>query len=213
MTDKTNRPGNSRTHTIIVILAVFGGIFLIGAACVALMGLAGAGYYFTAGSEADSGGGQVINGSDPSDGWTGARPIQVGESAPDFTLQSVDGATHTLGDYRGQIVFINFWATWCPTCESEMPAIETAYETYESEGFVVLGINVGDPSGPILDFQDEESLTFPLLMDSDGAVADSYSVLAFPTSVLVDQGGIIQRVYYGPVSSVTLETDIEALLR
>jgi peroxiredoxin len=199
------RMADPESRTIPVILFALAGVCLIGMVCLVVAGVAGVGFFSTAGVERGSatGSGLVIAGNN----------VQVGAPAPDFVLQAVDGETHALSDYHGQVVFINFWATWCPPCEAEMPTIESTYEAYQDEGFVVLAINAGESPGLIRDFRHEEGLTFPLLMDPGESVADTYNIRALPTSVLLDQDGIIHRIYPGPITYGQLSADVESLLR
>lgn len=179
MSGKIDRKPNLSSRTIAIILAALGGICLISIACVAIVGVAGRDFFFfnEVGAVSNVDSGAVIAGSN----------TRVGDAATEFTLQSVDGETYSLSDYRGRVVFINFWATWCPPCEAEMPVIESVYETYEDQGFAVLAVNTGDPPDAIRAFQQEERLSFPLLMDRDALVTDAYQIRAFPTSVLIDQ--------------------------
>jgi peroxiredoxin len=201
--DRTTKPPSQNSA---IIVGVVVGICVIGIACLVVVVVAGAGLSSLAGGGTGSGAGSapvMIAGS----------RIEIGASAPEFTLQSVDGETHALNDYRGQIVFLNFWATWCPSCEGEMPAIESVYEAYQNEGFIVLAINAGESSRSIRGFQQEEELTFPLLIDPGESVTGSYGIFALPTSLLVDQEGVISRIYTGPITHGQLAEDIEGLFR
>jgi len=206
MNGRESRTTKSPAQNSAIIVGMVVGIGIIGIACLAVVVAAGAGLASLTGGGAGSGAGSapvVIGGS----------RIGIGASAPEFTLQSVDGGTHALSDYRGQIVFLNFWATWCPSCEGEMPTIESVYEAYRDEGFIVLAINAGESTGSIRGFQQEEGLTFPLLIDSGESVTGSYEIRALPTSLLVDQEGVISRIYSGPITHGQLAEDIEGLLR
>ncbi len=202
MSVRDDRARNSQSRTIVIALAVVAGGCLVGIACLVVLGVAGAGV--TASGGGPGAGGPVV---------IGGSGVGVGADAPAFTLQSIDGETHSLNDYRGQVIFVNFWATWCPSCESEMPAIESVYEAYRDEGFVVLAINAGESAGYIHDFRREEGLTFPLLLDPRESVTDSYNIRALPTSVLVDRQGIIRRMYSGPITYGQLVGDVEELLQ
>ena len=128
-----------------------------------------------------------------------ARPRE-GYLAPPFTLVSLEGDEVSLEDFLGQPVLINFWATWCPPCREEMPDIQDAYEEYADEGFVVLGVDVGETASEAEGAQREMGLTFPILLDSDEEVSDIYRVRAFPTSFFVDVNGVIQAKYEGSMS-------------
>jgi len=117
--------------------------------------------------------------------------IQEGQRAPDFELEDLDGRTIRLSDHRGQVVLINFWATWCGHCRTEFPIIQTAYESNQEEGFVVLAVNVQDPRESVQSFAQELGLTFPVLLDPMGRASGSYKARVLPTSYFVDRQGII----------------------
>src|SRR3990172_7651973 len=119
--------------------------------------------------------------------------------APDFTLDTLDGKKVTLSELRGKIVLINLWATWCPPCRAEMPALENAYEQYKDSGVVILGLNVTnqDSEKDIPLFIDEFGLTFPILLDRDGSVSALYQLRGLPTTYFVNREGIIRTVVVG----------------
>ena len=115
-------------------------------------------------------------------------------TAADFSLLDLDDNTHTLSAYRGKVVIVNFWATWCPPCRFELPAMEKAYQKLRKEGVVMLGINVGEDADVIFSFTTDYPVTFPLLMDSDSKVTQAYPVVGLPTTFVIDpQGRIIYR--------------------
>lgn len=124
---------------------------------------------------------------------------QVGQQAPDFTLPLLDGSTISLSDLRGQVVLLNFWATWCEPCRIEMPEFETAYNT--TEGFTILAVNMMEGSEPITDYVDELGLTFRVVLDRDGSVTNLYRVVAYPTTYIIDSEGIIRAFNAGPVNA------------
>jgi len=111
--------------------------------------------------------------------------------APDFVLNDLDGKQHRLSDYRGQVVIINFWATWCPPCRAEMPSMQRAWEGLQREGIVILGIDVGEDEDTIFLFTANYPVEFPLLMDSDSAVINQWPVRGLPTTFVVDPKGRI----------------------
>ncbi|MCP3667254.1 MAG: redoxin domain-containing protein [Gammaproteobacteria bacterium] len=118
--------------------------------------------------------------------------------APDFVLTDVDGNQHQLSDYRGQVLIINFWATWCPPCRAEMPSMQRAWEQLEKEGILMLGINVGEDEDTIFLFSADYPVEFPLLMDSDSRVINQWPVRGLPTTFVVDiQGKIVYRAIGG----------------
>ena len=136
--------------------------------------------------------------------------------APDFTLDTLDGTKVTLSELRGKIVLINLWATWCPPCRAEMPALENAYKQYKDSGVIVLGLNVTnqDSEKDIPPFVDEFGLTFPILFDRDGSVSALYQLKGLPTTYFVNREGIIRTVVVGgPMNETFIRSKIEALLQ
>lgn len=118
--------------------------------------------------------------------------------APDFNLADMDGARHRLSDYRGKVVIINFWATWCPPCREEMPSMQRAWGQLEREGVVMLAVNVGEDEDTIFTFTANYPVDFPLLLDSDSAVIQSWPVRGLPTTFVIDtKGAIVYRAIGG----------------
>lgn len=132
--------------------------------------------------------------------------------APAFTLAALDGTTVSLTDLRGRIVLVNFWATWCVPCRSEMPAIEAAYQAHAVHDFAVLAINVGEDDNTVKTFVDEFHLTFPILLDRDLKVVQQYEVQALPTSLFVDRDGIIRATSLGGMNRASIEAELATLL-
>jgi peroxiredoxin len=136
--------------------------------------------------------------------------------APDFTLQTTTGETVRLSDLRGQAVLVNLWATWCPPCRAEMPAIQKMYDEYKDQGFIVLALDMtwqDDPAavGP---FVQEYGLTFPVLLEPSGAAARLYELRSLPSSFFIDRQGVIREVVIGgPMAEALLRTRIEAILK
>lgn len=132
--------------------------------------------------------------------------------APDFTLTDQFGESHTLSDYQGKIVFLNFWATWCSPCKSEMPDIQALYEAHggNAEDLVVLGVaqpGVGreGSSEDIADFLTEGGYTYPVVMDEDGSVFAQYGIRAFPTTFMISSDGTVYGYVEGAISAEIME--------
>lgn len=121
---------------------------------------------------------------------------EVGALAPSFTLANTYGNNVTLEDYRGQVVLINFWATWCPPCRQEMPSIHDRYQQYGGD-LVVLAVDYAEPAEQVAAFQEQLGLTFDVLLDSQGKVSDQYRIQGYPTSVFVNEFGVIEIVHIG----------------
>jgi peroxiredoxin len=136
-----------------------------------------------------------------------------GFAAPDFTLETPDGQTMALSKLQGQVVLINFWATWCPPCRAEMPAIQEVYEQYRDQGFIVLAVDLMETDAQVTTFAGQLELTFPILMDRDGKVSDRYRVRSIPTTFFLDRSGVIQDIVIGgPMPRAVIESKVTALL-
>jgi len=132
------------------------------------------------------------------DVWSmGSRVPTVGMQAEDFQLADLDGKTQSLSQYRGKIVLVNFWATWCKPCTTEMPAMQTMYDKLRDKGFVVLAINELEDDAKVRDHIKQYGHTFPVLMDRDNKVANQFGVFGLPVSVFVDQEGRVQEYIKG----------------
>ena len=115
--------------------------------------------------------------------------------APDFTLKDMDDKIHQLSAYRGRVVIVNFWATWCPPCRFELPSMDKAYQALKQQDVVMLAINVGEDADTIFSFTADYPVSFPLLLDKDGAVIKQYPVIGLPTSYIINpQGQLVYRV-------------------
>jgi len=112
--------------------------------------------------------------------------------APDFALQDLEGQTVTLSDLRGSPVMLNFWATWCGYCVEEMPYIQQIYEERQDMGLVILAINIKETHAKAQEFMERNSLSFTVLLDTDGAISLKYNVSGIPVTFFIDKDGIIQ---------------------
>ena len=120
-----------------------------------------------------------------------------GRSAPDFALKSSTGENLRLSEYRGDVVMINFWATWCGPCRQEMPLLDELYTRYERVGFNLLGVNIDDDSRRAMQMIEELGVNFPVLFDAQKEVSKLYEVEAMPVTVLVDREGNVRYVHHG----------------
>ncbi|MDD4875718.1 MAG: redoxin domain-containing protein [Dehalococcoidales bacterium] len=130
-----------------------------------------------------------------------SQGIEKGDIAPDFQLQNLEGQTISLSNLRGNPILINFWATWCPPCRSEMPHIQDIYEEWSDTELVLLVINIGENSSKVEDFMQSNDLSFPILLDTRQNVAQSYNITGIPTTFFIDKDGIIQDKVIGAFSS------------
>jgi len=139
----------------------------------------------------------------------------TGQEAPDFALKSATGENLRLSEYRGDVVMINFWATWCGPCRQEMPLLDDLYSRYERVGFKLLGVNIDDDSRRAMQMVEELGVTFPVLFDESKDVSRLYQVEAMPVTVLVDRAGTVRHVHHGykPGYEQKYLTQIRSLLR
>jgi len=126
--------------------------------------------------------------------------LNVGDTAPDFELHTLDGEVAKLSDYRGERVMLNFWATWCPPCRAEMPDME---QFYQDTGATILAVNLTETEPDIEQVQrfvDEFGITFPVLLDEKIEVAETYAIQPVPTTYMIDSNGKIQFKLFGPMT-------------
>jgi peroxiredoxin len=133
-------------------------------------------------------------------GWLMMLPAMAavtGSAAPDFTLKSASGENLKLSEHRGEVVLINFWASWCGPCRQEMPALDELHNRYRALGFTVLGVNVEEDSRKALEVLNDLKVSFPVLLDDRSSVSKLYDIVAMPSTVLVDRNGNIRYLHKG----------------
>ncbi|MFK5925617.1 MAG: TlpA disulfide reductase family protein [Desulfuromusa sp.] len=122
----------------------------------------------------------------------------VGNTAPDFTLTDMQGQKVTLSQFRGKVVILNFWATWCPPCREEMPSMERLYRDLESKGLVILAVNVEENGKKVVSqFLQKTPYSFPILLDSENVAQNAYGVFRFPESFIIDRNGVVVEKIIG----------------
>jgi len=128
------------------------------------------------------------------------EPLVVGMSAPDFSLPDLQGKKQQLSDYRGKVVFLNFWATWCKPCKEEMPSMQVLWENLKKEDFVMLAVSMDrvTTTKDIPPFVENLKLTFPIFTDSWGQTDKRYKLMGVPETYLIDQNGILREKIIGP---------------
>ncbi|MEH7072674.1 TlpA disulfide reductase family protein [Neobacillus drentensis] len=124
--------------------------------------------------------------------------LSIGAKAPDFELKTLTGENIKLSSLKGKKVMLNFWATWCPPCKAEMPAMEQ-FSKQMPKDLVILAVNI-DPQLDVKGFVDENKITFPILLDTDDKVNETYQVLSIPTTYFIDSKGIIQNKFTGSMN-------------
>jgi DsbE subfamily thiol:disulfide oxidoreductase len=178
--------GRRRTIRSAIGLAI--GVVILGAAGVAMWG---------------PGHGAVVQAA--------GRPLP-GQAAPDFRLTLLDGTTLQLADLRGEVAVLNFWASWCPPCEDEMPDLQAVSQEYEGRGATFVGIAFQDEEEPARNMLQRFGVTYPVGMDVDSRISGAYGVTGPPETFIVDQEGRVARVFIGPVTAARLREELNGLL-
>ncbi len=137
-------------------------------------------------------------------------PLNVGDSAHNFSLMDLDGREVTLAEFEGQPVIINFWATWCPPCRLEMPEFQRAFEAHEEDGLVILAVNVAESAEAVRSFfYDEMGYTYTPLLDEESRVAEAYGAVGLPATFFVDAAGEVTAVHRGALTQAQLQSYLE----
>lgn len=126
-----------------------------------------------------------------------AHAVAPKDAAPDFTLKSLDGTNLRLEEYRGKVVLINFWASWCGPCRQEMPVLDRLHQRYADTGFAVLGVNVEGQEAPARALLAKMPVSFPVLIDEGQKVSEQYDLEAMPSTVVIDRDGVVRYVHRG----------------
>jgi cytochrome c biogenesis protein CcmG, thiol:disulfide interchange protein DsbE len=149
----------------------------------------------------------------PSETDLSAVPVKVNFASPQLTLTDIQGLPHSLADYRGQVVLVNLWATWCVPCQEEMPTLQSFYSKYKDQGFVVIAVNDGDPTEDVLQFVKDHGLTFPVWLDPTySATERAFKTLNLPTSYVIDRIGVVQLEWVGGISRKMLDQHVIPLV-
>jgi peroxiredoxin len=182
-----------------ILLGLVGLLIGLPLAGAALIGCVALGLYLVILNPAATAGGSPVG-----VGWN-SRPT-TGEPAPDFTAAMLDGTTTSLSDTRGTLVAVNFWTTWCPDCQLEMPVLQAADERYANDELVILGVDVEEPPTAVESYIQPHGYTFPILLDPSGQIAASYGVWAFPTTVWIDADGVIRAIHIGGMDENVIDS-------
>ena len=135
-----------------------------------------------------------------------SRIIREGDRAPEFRLSSPDGKAVDLSSYRGKVVMVHFWATWCPPCVEEIPTLERLYRTYFGKDFEILAVSVDEGgAGAVVPFMQKNRFALPVLLNPDRSVAQSYGTFKFPETYLVDRDGVVRKKVIGAVDWMSPE--------
>jgi len=143
----------------------------------------------------------------PPTGW------QIGNLAPEFSLVNPEGKSVSLSDFRGKPVLINFWATWCPSCQLEMPFLQQVYNDRSGKGLVFLAIDTGESPAKVKEFFTSKGLSLPVLFDFTGSTSDKYGVSAIPTTFFIDGNGVIKQKMVGAFPSTrAIEVQLRTIM-
>lgn len=141
-------------------------------------------------------------------------PAKVNYPSPELTLTDIDGITRSLTDYRGQVVLVNLWATWCPPCKEEMPALQAYHDKHHDKGFSIIAINDGDPTPDVIQFVKDYRLTFPIWLDPTYIATErAFKTLNLPSSFVIDRNGTVRLSWVGGINSRTLEKYVTPIIR
>lgn len=143
-----------------------------------------------------------------------AKPneIKVGDKAPNFSLQSLEGQSMTLADLKGKGVILNFWGSWCEPCRNEMPDLEKAWLANKDQNIVIVGVNVGESEVSAEQFVRQVKTTFPILMDKQKEVTKVYNIGRMPTTFYIDQDGIVRDIMIGQWNEKSINSKLEKII-
>lgn len=142
-----------------------------------------------------------------------AVPAEADFPAPELNLAALDGEAVSLADYKGEVVLVNLWATWCPPCREEMPALLAFYEKYKSSGFTLIAIDQGETARQVLPFVNEYGLTFPIWLDHDSSASRAFNTMSLPSSYVIDRDGIVRLMWIGGITKRNLEKYVPGIIR
>jgi thiol-disulfide isomerase/thioredoxin len=138
----------------------------------------------------------------------GLQPLKEGTAIVDFELQQLGGGSRSLSSFKGKVVFLNFWATWCGPCRQEMPSMERLYQRLKGKGLEIVAVNLQEDDKAVQKFVNEHKLSFPVLLDKSGRVGATYGARSIPTSYIIDRKGFVVAGTIG-----TREWDTEQYVR
>ncbi|HVN16479.1 MAG TPA: redoxin domain-containing protein [Anaerolineales bacterium] len=140
-------------------------------------------------------------------------PATVNYPAPGISLNDIHGNPESLADYRGRVVLVNLWATWCPPCKQEMPVFQTYYDQHKSNGFDIVAINDGDPTKDVMQFVDNYKLTFSVWLDPNYVATDKvFQTINLPSSYVIDRNGVVRLIWVGGITGDMLERYVTPII-
>jgi thiol-disulfide isomerase/thioredoxin len=148
----------------------------------------------------------------PQTGRPSVIPQPVSFDAPPLALDTLQGRPAALDEYAGRVVLVNNWATWCPPCREEMPALQAYYQQHQAEGFTIVAVNAGDAAGDVQEFVDRMGLTFEVWLDPAGEALRLFRNDSLPSSYVIDRQGVVRLAWTGGITQEILEEYITPLL-
>jgi peroxiredoxin len=139
-------------------------------------------------------------------------PLKVNYAAPELSLQNIKGETERLADYRGQVVLVNNWATWCPPCKAEMPTLVAYHNEHKVDGFSVIAVEAGEPLDVVSQFAQSFGMTFPVWLDPNSASLKVFGNGSLPNSYVIDRSGTVRYAWTGEISKAMLEKYVTPLM-
>ena len=184
---------NQKNHRSTIFLTfIAGGIFILGAALFPLL--------VNARQKALENAAPIL------------APVNTGYPAPQLVLVDLQGNPVSIDDYRGQVILVNNWATWCPPCKLEMAELQAYYAAHAKEGFVVLAIESGEPTDQVASYVQEHGLTFPVFLDPHSTALEAFDNWNLPNSYIIDRQGVVRLSWTGGINQPTLEHYVTPLL-
>ena len=139
--------------------------------------------------------------------------IGENEKALDFSLKDLKGKNYKLSDFKGKVILLNFWATWCPPCRYEMPLLDKLYKEYKKMGFEVVAVSLDSNPNNVTEYLKNNSVSFTILSDKEGKVGYTYQIVAIPTSFLIDRNFVIRKIYLGILPERDFKKELEKWLK
>jgi peroxiredoxin len=145
------------------------------------------------------------------DSW--AFPVEVNFPAPELSLTDLQDNPVSLADFKGRVVLVNNWATWCPPCKAEMPTLQAYYEDHKDQGFEIVAIEAGEPVAEVAEFSKQYGLNFKVWPDSKQKALTAFRSFSLPNSYVIDEDGQVRLAWFGPINRKMLEEYVTPLLK
>jgi cytochrome c biogenesis protein CcmG/thiol:disulfide interchange protein DsbE len=139
-------------------------------------------------------------------------PAEVNYPAPELSLENLNGGTESLVDYRDKVTLVNNWATWCPPCKAELPTLVAYYEDHADEGFIIIGIEAGEPASEVKTFANQFQISYPVWLDPKNLAGRAFANSSLPNSYVIDRAGMIRLAWTGQISLEMLEKYVTPLI-